>query len=277
VELSVLIDDEALEGLRAAHGLSILLSCIYEEERVSVLFDTGPSDATLLNADAIKARLSEVDVVALSHGHYDHTGGLLASLKRIGKSVPVVADPEAFEVKLAYKPALTYIGSPFKPSHIEEAGGRLILTVKPLNLADHLILTGRIPRGVDEPSVQGLFKIKDGELVNDEVVDDRAVVVDLGGKALVVAGCAHAGVLNVVDEALRLTKASSVALLAGGFHLFNAPKKRVERVARELRRMNVEKVAPCHCTGSRGIEELVKVYGERCTPLKAGSNLTVEA
>ncbi|PCN50498.1 MBL fold metallo-hydrolase [Candidatus Geothermarchaeota archaeon ex4572_27] len=270
-----LVDDEAHGGLRPAHGLSVMVKCFYGEEQAYILFDTGPGRVVVENAEAMGLDLGRVSVVALSHGHYDHTGGLIHVLRRIARPTPIVIDPRAFEVKLAYRPALTYIGLPFTRRQVEDAGGRLIESTSPMALANGVMVTGRIPRRLDQPSAKGLYRVEGGELVEDEVVDDRALIVSTGDEVVVITGCAHSGALNVVDEALRLTGANSIALLVGGLHLFNEPMDRVERVARGLRRLNVEGVAPCHCTGSRGIEALTREYGGRCTPLKAGSKLTL--
>ncbi|RLF18773.1 MAG: hypothetical protein DRN06_00620 [Thermoprotei archaeon] len=271
VEVVVLVDDNAQSGLHAAHGFAALINCFYKKGEVKILFDTGPDTTLLNNALAMKTELGKVDVIALSHGHYDHTGGLLDAIKTIGRRIPIVVDPEAFSTKLAYKPALTYIGTPFQPWQIEAAGGTLVLTVKPTLLARGVTLTGRIERRIDEPSVKGLYVVKDGVIVKDEVPDDRALILNVNGRIMIVTGCAHAGVLNLVDEALRLTGANSIAILIGGLHLFNVPRRKAEDIARELKRMNVSKVAPCHCTGERGLEELRKVFGDSCIPLKAGS------
>ena len=273
VEVTVLIDDEAPPGLQGSHGLA----CYVKVGEAEVLFDAGPSSAVVDNAARLGVKLSNVGVVVLSHGHYDHTGGLLDALRKAGRRVPIVVDPAAFEVKLAYKPWLTYIGVPFTLGQLAEAGGVPVLTTKPTPLGEGVTVTGRIERRLDEPSNKGLYVVRDGGLVADEVLDDRALVVQVGGRAVVLTGCAHAGVVNVVEEAYRLTKAGSIALLAGGFHLFNATSRKAAEVARRLERMNVEKVAPCHCTGQRGLTELRKVFEDRCTPLRSGSKVVVEA
>jgi len=272
VEATVLVDDEAQPGLRASHGLSLHVSI----EGLGILFDAGPGPEVVENAARLGVRLSDVKVVVLSHGHYDHTGGLLHALKQLGRGTPVVVDPLAFQVKLAFKPWLTYIGPPFTLAELREAGGVAVLTTKPTALGREAMVTGRIERRLDKPCNRGLYVVKAGGLEADEVVDDRALVIKVGGKAAVFTGCAHAGVVNVVEEALRLTKAGSVAILAGGLHLFNATSRKAREVAERLERMNVEKVAPCHCTGQRGLAELREVFGDRCTPLKAGSRLVIE-
>lgn len=272
LEAAVIVDDEANPGLQASHGLALHIRA----GGLDLLFDAGPGLEVVNNAARLGVELGRVKLIVLSHGHYDHTGGLLYALKKMNGRIPVIADPAIFQAKLSFKPALTYIGPPFTLHELEEAGGVPIFVTEPTPLSREAMVTGRIERRLDEPSNKGLYVVKDGRLVADEVVDDRALVVKVGGKAAVFTGCAHSGVLNVVDEALRLSKASSIAILAGGLHLFNVSSRKAAEVAKRLERMNVERVAPCHCTGQRGLAELRKVFSERCTPLKAGSRLIVE-
>ena len=133
--------------LQAKQGLSFLVTTTIDGSKVLILMDTGPSSGALLhNVNEMDINLQNVDVVALSHGHYDHTGSLIEAIKQIKKQVPVIAYPKSFKPKLKMIPHLKLIGAPFRLSDIESAGGLPLLATDLAKIADGITTTGEVPR-----------------------------------------------------------------------------------------------------------------------------------
>jgi 7,8-dihydropterin-6-yl-methyl-4-(beta-D-ribofuranosyl)aminobenzene 5'-phosphate synthase len=275
VQITVLIEDTkspAKPRLRSKHGLSFFIKAKIGDDKVTVLMDTGASPEALLhNVDAMGVNLEDVDVIALSHGHYDHTGGLLEALKRMKKRVPVIGHPTVFEPKLSLMPHLRLIGAPFKVSEVEAVGGIPVLASDPVKIADGVTTTGEVPRITAFESVRGFWNVHNRKFVEDNMLDDQSLVIDVEGKGLVVvAGCAHAGIINTVKYAQKITGNSSVYAVLGGFHLISADDKRIQATVSALEKLDLKFVGPCHCTGKKAAEKFAEAFGDRCQTLHTG-------
>lgn len=275
VQITVLIEDSkspAKPHLKSKHGLSFFIKAKIGDDKVTVLMDTGASPEALLhNVDAMDVNLEDVDVIALSHGHYDHTGGLLEALKRMKKRVPVIAHPTVFDPKLSLMPHLRLIGAPFKVSDFESAGGVPVFASDPVKIADGITTTGEVPRITAFESVRGFWNVHNRKFVEDKMLDDQSLVIDVEGKGLVVvAGCAHAGIINTIKYAQKITGNSRVYAVLGGFHLGNAENERIQATVDELEKLDPKFVGPCHCTGKKAVKKIAEAFGDRCQPLHTG-------
>ena len=275
VQITVLIEDSqssAKPHLKSKHGLSFLIQAKIGDDKVTVLMDAGPSSETLLhNVDAMGVNLEDVDVISLSHGHYDHTGGLLEALKRMKKRVPVIGHPTVFEPKLSLMPHLRLIGAPFKVSDVEAVGGVPLLAADPVKIADGIATTGEVPRTTAFETVRGFWAVHNRKFLEDIMLDDQSLVIDVENKGLVVvAGCAHSGIINTIKHAQKITDNSRVYAVLGGFHLWNAENKRIQATVDELEKLDPKFVGPCHCTGKKAIKKIAEAFGDRCHPLHTG-------
>jgi 7,8-dihydropterin-6-yl-methyl-4-(beta-D-ribofuranosyl)aminobenzene 5'-phosphate synthase len=244
----------------AEHGFSMLIRAQIDEKNRSILFDTGCSqEGVTENASRMGVDLTEVEVLVLSHGHWDHTGGLLSALKTIGKScMPVIVHEEMFRTRGSTNPnGSIRMYAPF-PSKKRLKGIKLIETKQPFPVADGLVLvTGEIPRETSfEKGYLQHRVLEEGTWKPDPlIIDERAVVLNVKGKGLVIlSGCAHAGIINTVNYAKQITGVSDVYAVVGGFHL--AGKENVQRIQptiNELKRINPKLIVPCHCTGWRAM------------------------
>jgi len=195
----------------AEHGFSMLVRVLRGRKSVSILFDTGISaDGVVENAKRMGLELNEVEYVVLSHGHYDHFGGLVSALKTINKAnLPLIVHEDMFKTRGNTNTDGTIRTYPKLPAKEQLSSADLINTKQPYLISDGTILvTGEIPR---ETSFEKGFlqhrTLIDGIWQPDPLIlDDRAVVFNVKGKGLVViSGCAHAGIINTISYAQRIS------------------------------------------------------------------------
>jgi 7,8-dihydropterin-6-yl-methyl-4-(beta-D-ribofuranosyl)aminobenzene 5'-phosphate synthase len=259
LRISVLCEDSlSRRGLVGEHGLSMLV----ELPDARVLLDTGPSAATVRNARGMGVELAPLDAIVVSHGHYDHTGGLEAMLAELG-GARVIAHPLAFGPRYALRGsgAPRYIGPPHTAEEYEGLGADLVLSAEPMQLGEGLWTTGEVPRG--DGGGLGSEKLRvehEGELVPDDFRDDVSLVARIGDGLVVLTGCGHVGVCSIVAHAQRLMDVEPVHALIGGTHLVAADEPGVRRTADRLHQMGVATIAPCHCTGRRALALLRKAF-----------------
>jgi len=266
--VTILRDNLAPEGLKAGHGLALLV----EADEACVLLDTGDSPETWDNADALGVELGRVSCLVLSHGHYDHTGGIEELLRRVGE-LRVVAHPAVFEPRWAMGGTPRYIGPPLSRAELEALGARLELNAQPLEIAPGVMTTGQVPRDAQDLPPQTRLRVeRDGQTRPDDFIDDMSVVVSLQEVAVVLTGCAHAGLVNIVAHCGRLAPAPLRALL-GGTHLMASSEEEVVAIAGELRARGLTHLAPLHCTGESGRRFLEKHFAGTVLPAATGDTL----
>ena len=273
--VKVLVEDSVNKkrgDLIAKHGLSLLVEGERDNEKISMLMDTGPSaDILLHNIKVLGEDLSKVRLVFISHGHYDHTGGLLGVIKYINKKALVIAHPKIFDMKLKIDPILEYIGSPFKQSEVEASGGVILLVKNSVKLANGIITSGEIEKNTVYEEVKNFWTVEEEIFKEDIMQDDQALIINVKGKGLViVSGCAHSGIINTIRQAKKVTGIDDIYAILGGFHLNKADKKRILFTTEELLKIDPKIVGPCHCTGTDAINQFVDVFGDRCKILKTG-------
>jgi 7,8-dihydropterin-6-yl-methyl-4-(beta-D-ribofuranosyl)aminobenzene 5'-phosphate synthase len=244
----------------AEHGFSMLIRILQGVKSTSILFDTGISfEGVIENAERMGIDLKEVEYIVLSHGHYDHSGGLLSALKAINKiNLPIIVHEDMFKTRGVANPDGTIRVYPEFPSKKQMISAQLIETKQPLLVADDMVLvTGEIPRETNfekgylqhKALVNGLWQ------ADPWIWDDRAIVINVKGKGLVVlSGCAHAGIINTINYAQRISGITNIYAVIGGFHLAGKEgESRIEQSVEEMRRINPKIVVPSHCTGWRAI------------------------
>ena len=249
----------------AEHGFAVLIRVLTEGKSRSVLFDTGSSsDGVVVNAERMGLDLSEVDCIVLSHGHYDHFGGLLSALKAINKvNLPLIVHEDMFKARGTANSNGTIRTYPEFPTREQLSSAQLINTKQPYLIGDGMLLvTGEIPR---ETSFEKGFlqhrTLREGIWQPDPLIlDDRAVVFNVKGKGLVViSGCAHAGIINTISYAQRISGIMKTYAVMGGFHLSGKENEsRIDQTVKELVRISPKLIVPSHCTGWRGMCAIAK-------------------
>jgi 7,8-dihydropterin-6-yl-methyl-4-(beta-D-ribofuranosyl)aminobenzene 5'-phosphate synthase len=247
----------------AEHGFSMFIRVYSSEKVYSILFDTGVSlDGVVLNAKRMGIDLKEVSYVVLSHGHYDHFGGLSAVVKAINKAdLQIIAHGDMVKPRATTNSKGELREYPTFPGQKELTPAEFINTKKPRLIAFNLAcITGEIPRTVDfEKGLVSNRIYKNASWQPDPLVlDERALVFNVKGKGLVViSGCAHAGIINTIRYAQKITGTTEVYAVLGGFHLAGREfEKRIKPTVEELGKINPVLIAASHCTGWRALYAL---------------------
>jgi len=277
LEVMVLVDNYAdvfLEGTEVArrreispgkaplaeHGLSCLLKVGAGSEEHLVLIDAGTSAVCLPhNIDTFEVDLSKIESVVLSHGHIDHYGGLTAFLDRAGNGMPVVLHPDAFlerRLNVPDKEPVEMIPR-LDEVQLKERGAEIQKRKKASTIASDLVLvTGEVERvsSFEKGFAWAEAKIN-GQWVVDPFHDDQGVAVNVRGRGLVViGGCSHSGIINIVQYARKVAQTEKVRAVLGGFHLSGRLFKSViDPTIEEMKKIGPDFVVPMHCTGWEAI------------------------
>ncbi|MBN1416111.1 MAG: MBL fold metallo-hydrolase [Bacteroidales bacterium] len=252
--ISVLTDNMPGTRTEAEHGLSYLI----EFEGKKLLFDTGQSNLFLKNAEIMSVDTTNIDMIILSHGHFDHGDGL--PYLSGGK---LLCHPECF-VKRYRKVDHTYIGLINTQDELEEKF-ELITSSAPFYISEKIVFLGEIPRLTDFESKHTSFIFEDGS--PDFVMDDSAVAMILDRGLFIITGCGHAGIVNTLEHARIVTETKKLYGIMGGFHL-KAADRQTEETIRYLKESGITYVYPSHCTDEPALSLFYKSFPS--IPVKTG-------
>jgi 7,8-dihydropterin-6-yl-methyl-4-(beta-D-ribofuranosyl)aminobenzene 5'-phosphate synthase len=248
LKITILADNTADKPLVAEHGFAALV----EKGGRRILFDTGQGTALEPNLDALGVEPESFDALVLSHGHYDHTGGIPSLLGRLKPDIAVFAHPEATSAKYALDNGETrYIGAAAAVKcFLSNLGGFLVPTKSTTEIFPGVWATGEIPRkSRAEPPAARFKKDAEGKEI-DTIPDDQALFARSDSGTVLLLGCCHAGLENTLDFVADTTKSRKIHAVIGGTHLRSASEERLENSIEALRRHDVAIFAPCHCSGN---------------------------
>jgi 7,8-dihydropterin-6-yl-methyl-4-(beta-D-ribofuranosyl)aminobenzene 5'-phosphate synthase len=258
----------------AEHGLAFWI----EADTRRILFDTGQGRVLQHNAKTLGVDLESTEIVALSHGHFDHTGGLNRLADHL-HNLSLYAHPMAFEAKWSKlgDGTVRAIGAPVPDAAAVIQGVRVFIpTQEPHELIDGVWLTGQIPRRNDFEDTGGDFYLDASCTVPDPLLDDQAMFVETPRGLVVLLGCAHSGLVNTLDHTAKLSGQSRIHAVLGGMHLLTASENRLAQSIESLRRLGVEVIGASHCTGHRAVARLWSDLADRCVVCAAGSRFVFE-
>jgi len=261
MEVTILVDNRAADGLVDEHGLSIWI----EAGDRKVLFDTGQGSALPTNAASLHVDLKETDAIVLSHGHFDHTGGVAHVLRSAGP-IDTYCHPGVVLPRYSIRNRA--------PRQIQMPGGTMVAidrlpqqqlhwVQQPIWLSGTIGITGPIPRETSFEDTGGPFYLDPGARRADRISDELALWVRTDRGLVVCVGCCHAGVVNTLNFILRLNPGSKIRSVVGGMHLLNASADRLDQTIAALRALGPELLVPCHCTGEGAVERMLAAFGDR--------------
>ncbi len=282
---TVMLDGNTRPGLVAEHGFSALVTVRRGEQSHTLLFDTGVSpDGMADNMRKLGVDPGDIEAVVLSHGHFDHAGGLegLARLRRRA-GMPLVVHPMVWSRRRLAIPDMPAVEFPtLSPRSLEDEGFEVIeRRQRSLLLDGSVLITGEVDRTTDfEQGMPFHERLAGDEWEPDPLIlDDQALVVNVRDRGLVVlTGCGHAGAVNIARHALRLTGVEQLHALMGGFHLGGpAFEPIIEPTVAALREMRPAVIVPAHCTGWKAQHRFASELADAFVPNSVGTSYTLTA
>jgi 7,8-dihydropterin-6-yl-methyl-4-(beta-D-ribofuranosyl)aminobenzene 5'-phosphate synthase len=262
------------DGLMGEHGFSLFV----ERPGFRLLFDTGASGAALLhNAPRLGVDLRTAEAIVLSHGHMDHSGGLVAALRTIGKPIPVYGHPDIFTDRYGKRAdRVTYAGLPFKREALEGMGAVFELSPAFRRIGPGVYVTGEVPRrNAFETGDAHLFVTRNGERVRDPFTDDQSLVLETADGLALLLGCCHAGLVNTLEHVQQQLPGRPIHTVIGGTHLGFAPPEQLTRTLELLKGLDIRRIGCSHCTGLSAGARLVAALGDRAEFCNVGYSHTL--
>lgn len=272
--IAIVADNVSDHGLTPEHGLSFLI----QTECESIVFDIGQSETVFSNAAILGIDMAEPQMIVLSHGHYDHTGGI-AELLRINPEMMVYYHPDATITRFSLHP-----GKPGKeismpptcrkallhhPSELRHPGTEV------RRIASGIGITGEIPRLTLFEDTGGPFFLDSIGNEPDRIRDDQALWLETPSGLVIVLGCCHSGLVNTVEYIRKTSRIQRVRGIIGGMHLLHASEARLAATAEKLREWAPEFIVPCHCTGDNAIDFMRSRLGGTVRTGYAGMKITI--
>jgi len=246
------------------HGFSAFI----ETGNGNYLFDTGSGHSIVPNSLTLNKDLKSIKKIFLSHGHYDHTGGLPEVLKFKGK-VDVHAHPHVFLDRIAVlkenrKETKRFVGIPYKKGYLESLGANFVFNTDFVKIEKGFFLTGEVPRKTSfEKPDSRLFCEIDGKTTHDIFLDDQSLIIDTEKGLILILGCAHSGMINIIHHVVNKMGKGKFHAILGGTHLDFLTPEQLEESIKSLKKMKVEKIGVSHCTGMRAAFRFHQEFRDR--------------
>ncbi|MBN2890496.1 MAG: MBL fold metallo-hydrolase [Bacteroidales bacterium] len=246
MKITILTENFAGSRFLSEHGFSYFI----EYEGFKLLWDTGATDIFLQNAKRLNIDIDEVETVALSHGHWDHGDGL-----RFLKNKTVITHPNTF-IKRYRRLNNEYLGLNQTIDQVRE-NFNLILSDKPHFITENIVFLGEIPRKFGFEQWNTPYIDEFGK--DDLITDDSALVAILDEELVIVAGCSHSGICNIIEYAKKVTGIFKINTVIGGFHLKKADE-RTKKTIEYFKEQKVKNIMPSHCTQLPALVEFYKEF-----------------
>jgi len=281
IKITTLFENKAEKGTKVLgqHGISFFIEMTVNNKKQYLLFDTGQQSETLLkNAEILNINLENIEMIFLSHCHYDHTGGLTGLLENLNQDVIITAHPEIF--KEAYKEKngkLNYVGIPDKDPEekIIKNKGKIDYLKEPCEIMPGVMTTGEVHKKAIFPSKR-VYRTSEGEYVKDVMKDDISLIFNIKEKGLlVITGCSHSGIVEIVDQSMNMIGNKRLQGIIGGFHLLNKNDDEVREISKKLKEYNPEILVTGHCTGFDAMAILKQDFKEKFEELYVGKIIEI--
>jgi 7,8-dihydropterin-6-yl-methyl-4-(beta-D-ribofuranosyl)aminobenzene 5'-phosphate synthase len=279
MKITVLVDNNAGDGLAAEHGLSLWI----EEGHRRFLFDTGQGSALRENAARLGIKVGQAGALILSHGHHDHTGGA-PFVAQNNPSLRVYCHPcillPCYRIQANRAAKRIQMPDDTKRWLEKIPEEQICWTGHPTLLSPTIGVTGYIPRETPYEDTGGPFFFDPEGRAANPIEDDQAMWINSPHGLIVIAGCCHAGIVNTLRHVQRISRTFRIRAIIGGFHLLHAAEDRLQRTMAALQSIMPDLIVPCHCTGERAIQELKDKFSNRvlvgCTGMQLDFSLEGE-
>ncbi len=267
VDITIVIENSTpVPELVGEYGLGMLVNI----DGQGILFDTGMADGLVKNLKTLQVPPQFVDLIVLSHGHFDHGGGLPSTLNYLG---PRNIHLHSYAIRPKYVLAgeqKTFIGIP-PTDELEEKGARLIFNNDPVELIPGVILSGSIPRTNDFEDTGGNFVVEwNDNMERDSFLDEQALFIKHPDGLIIVSGCAHAGMINTLEYGQNITGVKHIKAWIGGTHLISATQDRMRKTIDSLRSYDIDTIVVTHCTGFSAAAQICNELGARASKGETG-------
>jgi 7,8-dihydropterin-6-yl-methyl-4-(beta-D-ribofuranosyl)aminobenzene 5'-phosphate synthase len=275
------------EPLLAEHGFSVLIR-LGSEER-TILWDAGVTSIAMMeNIRRMGIDVSSIEAIAISHGHRDHYAAITALLMEMNRlpepkewgstikadeieawwdeyRIPIIVHPAALRERWVVNDDGNWVGPFFPPPEQvwRALGAAIVVSEEPYQLDDGCWTTGYVPRtSFEEVRRPKTLHYRVGsEFIPDDLDEDQAILIEIKDKGLIVlSGCAHAGIVNTVEHARKISGTETILAVIGGFHLARANEDEIEQTIRFFKDINPNIIVPCHCTGLNAISRFAQEF-----------------
>lgn len=252
--LTVVVDNVAAEDLVAEHGYALHL----ETPAGNILFDTGQQAALTPNMARLGIDPGKISALVLSHGHYDHTGGV-AELLKLNKDIEVYLHSAVFQPRYSLDgeaPAIVKMPFAAMEAITQHRETRIHWLSRPMALSAWIGITGPISRATDFEDTGGSFYLDPEGREVDIIRDDIAMWLHGPDGLIVCVGCCHSGLVNTLNHIAARTGEKRIAMVIGGLHLLTSSRERLERTVEALRTFEIGRIVACHCSGEESVRYL---------------------
>ncbi len=263
VKITTLIENSVDNNceLIPEHGLSFFI----ESKEANILFDTGQTGKFIKNAKKMDINLSNTNYVVLSHAHYDHTGGLRKFVNTYGNEFDLYISTYFFDEKYSYEDnKYIYKSNNFDKEYLNRNNIKTNIVEDSLTqITPNIYLVTNFTRRMKFEKMNKKFNIKkEGEYILDKFNDEVAVVIDSKKGLVVLVGCSHPGIVNILNTIHKRLNKNIYGVL-GGTHLIEGDNERIEKTIRFLKKMDIKLIGTSHCTGQYAMNKIKKEFGTR--------------